>query len=86
MERYHWLTWWLFSLIMMILVFASIYLGTGAVQAVVDFFIPEWIYNGLKVGTSILPALGFAMLLNMIWTRESARSTSSASCCQPSWA
>lgn len=68
-ERYHWLTWWLFSLIMMILVFASIYLGTGAVQAVVDF-IPEWIYNGLKVGTSILPALGFAMLLNMIWTRE----------------
>ncbi|WP_303015701.1 PTS system mannose/fructose/sorbose family transporter subunit IID [Holdemania massiliensis] len=68
-ERYHWLTWWLYSIIMMVLVFGSIYLGTGAVQAVVDF-IPQWIYNGLKVGTSILPALGFAMLLNMIWTRE----------------
>ena len=46
-ERYHWLTWWLFSLIMMILVFASIYLGTGAVQAVVDF-IPQGFLTIIK--------------------------------------
>ena len=68
-ERWHWGLWWAFSAVMMLLVFASIYAGTAAVQAVVDF-IPEWIYTGLKVGTSILPALGFAQLLNMIWTKE----------------
>lgn len=68
-ERFHWLTWWIYSFVMMALVFTSIYLGTGVVQSVVDF-IPEIVYNGLKVGTSILPALGFAMLLNMIWTKE----------------
>lgn len=68
-ELYHWGCWWGYSLIMCVMVFASIYLGSGAIQAVINF-IPDWIYSGLQVGTSILPALGFAMLLNMIWTKE----------------
>lgn len=67
--RWHWGLWWAFSIVMMILVFVSIYAGTSVVQSVVDF-IPQWIYTGLKVGTYILPALGFAMLINMIWTKE----------------
>lgn len=69
--RYHWLSWWMFSAVMMILVFFSVYAGTAAVQAIVDV-IPTWLTDGLKVGTSILPALGFAMLMNMIWTKEIA--------------
>ncbi|MEA4874474.1 PTS system mannose/fructose/sorbose family transporter subunit IID [Anaerorhabdus sp.] len=68
-EIYHWFLWWGYSIVMCILVFVSIYAGTNVVQSVVDF-IPQWIYTGLKVGTSILPALGFAMLMNMIWTKE----------------
>ena len=68
-QMLHWASWWLFNIVMMILVFASIYAGTAAIQAVIDF-IPQWLFDGLTVGTSILPALGFAMLLNMIWTKE----------------
>ena len=68
-EVLHWLSWWVFNIVMMVLVFFSVYAGTNAVQAVIDF-IPEVLFNGLKAGTSILPALGFAMLLNMIWTKE----------------
>jgi PTS system mannose-specific IID component len=68
-ERFHWLSWWVYSLVMCALVFVSVYMGTAFVQNIVDV-IPNWLYEGLKTGTALLPALGFAMLLNMIWSKE----------------
>jgi PTS system N-acetylgalactosamine-specific IIC component len=32
--------------------------------------IPAWFKTGLTVATGIFPALGFALLLNMLWRRS----------------
>lgn len=45
--------------------FVGCYLGAPAVSAVVDV-IPEWLMNGVGVAGSLLPCIGFALLLRMI--------------------
>ncbi|WP_336662621.1 PTS mannose/fructose/sorbose/N-acetylgalactosamine transporter subunit IIC [Leucobacter sp. USHLN154] len=47
--------------------FAGMYYGNEAIQAIVDA-LPEWLNNGLIGISVLLPALGFAMLLDIILT------------------
>ncbi len=68
-ERSHYQLFALLVVITFGVVFATVFAGASAIQAVVDS-IPAVIMTGLSAGTKLLPALGFAMLLNMIWSKE----------------
>ncbi|WP_346909890.1 PTS mannose/fructose/sorbose/N-acetylgalactosamine transporter subunit IIC [Faecalicatena orotica] len=46
-------------------VFAAVFFGTDFIQKVLDV-IPEFVSNGLSVAGGILPALGFAITINVI--------------------
>lgn len=46
-------------------VFLAIWLGAGPIQNLINV-LPTWFMNGMKVTGQILPALGFALLLNML--------------------
>lgn len=46
-------------------IFVACLFGPEAVQAFVDV-LPEWVTNGLAVAGNILPALGFAITINVI--------------------
>lgn len=52
-------------------VFAGVYVGYSAVEAFVNS-IPEVVMTGLNVCGSLLPAVGLALLMKMIWTKEIA--------------
>ncbi|HEY4289099.1 MAG TPA: PTS system mannose/fructose/sorbose family transporter subunit IID [Puia sp.] len=45
--------------------FLSLRLGAGAMKAFLDL-IPAWINTGLQVAGNLLPALGFALLMNLL--------------------
>lgn len=49
--------------------FLGLVLGAEAVQAIIDKA-PDAIINGLRAGSKLVPALGFAMLFNLCWTKE----------------
>ena len=53
------------------IVFAGVYVGYSAVDAFVNS-IPEVIMTGLNVCGQLLPAVGLALLMKMIWTKEIA--------------
>ncbi|MBP2658180.1 MAG: sugar transporter subunit [Firmicutes bacterium] len=52
-----------------LLAFLGIVLGTDAIQAVLKA-VPPYVMQGLMVSAGIIPALGFAMLLKVLWNRE----------------
>lgn len=54
------------SIGMSAVIFFAVLLGTDAVSAAVNM-IPENVMNGFNVVTGILPGLGFAMLINIMW-------------------
>ena len=56
---------------MAIIVGVCFYVGGPAVQAFIDV-IPEFIMNGLSAASSMIPALGFAMLVKMIVSKDLA--------------
>ncbi len=68
-EHSHYQLFALVAVITFLVVFFTVYSGAAAVQAVVEA-IPNVIMTGLSAGTKLLPALGFGMLLNMIWSKE----------------
>ena len=45
----------------------AVYFGAEIVQIVVDG-LPQWVLNGLGAVSALLPALGFAMLLQILIT------------------
>ena len=51
------------------IVIITILLGTSAISAVINV-IPETVMNGLEKASSLLPAVGFAMLLNIMWDKR----------------
>lgn len=61
----------LYSLMYFIPIFFAVYLGTDAVQAVVDL-IPAWLSTGLNVSAWILTAYGLALLLSMMLSKGMA--------------
>lgn len=56
---------------MAIIVGVCFYVGGPAVQAFIDV-IPQFIMDGLSAAASMIPALGFAMLVKMIVSKELA--------------
>lgn len=59
----------LYSLMYFIPIFLAVYFGTDLVKNIVNF-IPEWLTNGLTLASKILPAYGFALLLNTMLSRK----------------
>lgn len=59
------------NLIIGVVVAISFYVGSPAVQAVLNM-IPEWIQNGLQIAMGLLPAIGFGLLMQMIINKEVA--------------
>lgn len=58
-----------FHLCYFVLGFVCIYLGTDAVSAFVEA-IPAWIQKSMTVASTMLPALGLALLLKTLWQKE----------------
>lgn len=52
----------LYSLMYFVPVFLAVYFGTDLVKSIVEA-IPEWITDGLSLASKLLPAYGFALLL-----------------------
>ncbi|CAD5901828.1 PTS mannose/fructose/sorbose/N-acetylgalactosamine transporter subunit IIC [Carnobacterium maltaromaticum] len=67
----HWFTWFLYYLIISLVSFFGILAGSAPVQALVDT-IPQNLMNGLSAAGGLLPAVGFAMLMKMLWDNKLA--------------
>ena len=59
----------LYALMYFIPIFMAIYFGTNLVTQVVEA-IPHWLTDGLTVASKILPAYGFALLLQTMLTKK----------------
>ena len=70
-ERWHWFLYGARFITSVPTYFIALLLGSVAVQGIVDA-VPKVIMDGLQAGTMLLPALGFAMLVNLCWTKEVA--------------
>ncbi len=51
--------------------FVSLQLGAGVMKAFLDQ-VPVWVNTGLQVAGNLLPALGFALLMNLLFRKEVA--------------
>ncbi len=49
--------------------FLGIYLGAGPIKAVIDA-VPQWLLKGFSTAGGLLPAVGFAMVLRMMFKAE----------------
>lgn len=67
-ERLHYLSIFGGPLVYALIGFLGIYLGSGSISALVKA-IPPVVMNGLTVLGQMLPALGIALLLNMIYEK-----------------
>lgn len=52
-----------------IIVFCSLVFGSNTIQSIVNV-IPQWLMDGLSVASDMLPAVGLALLLNMLWDNK----------------
>lgn len=68
-SRMYWAIAILFPLPFAIVAFLSIAFGTETLSNFIANM-PQWIMNSLKIGAGLLPALGFGMLLKMIWEKS----------------
>lgn len=60
---------WTMILPKSLLVAFAVMVGTNMVQQIIDV-IPEFITGGLSVASGIMAAVGFAMLLKMMWSKK----------------
>jgi PTS system mannose-specific IIC component len=69
-RRYH-ILWGtiLYSLMYFIPIFLAIYFGTGVVKSFVSI-IPTWLTDGLTLASKILPAFGFALLMQTMLSKK----------------
>lgn len=70
-ERLHIFSGLLKPLLMGIITFATLQLGAEAMKSFLST-IPAWVNDGLKVAGNMLPALGFALLLNLMFNKKVA--------------
>ncbi len=68
-ELWHWIMWWRRTVIDGTVFFIALLLGSVVVEAFVANA-PAALMRGLKAGTTLIPALGFAMLMNLCWSKE----------------
>jgi len=59
----------LYALMYFVPIFLAVYFGTDVVKQIVEA-IPAWITDGLTVASKILPAYGFALLLQTMLTKK----------------
>ena len=67
----HYGTWVLYYLIISAISFLGVLLGSGPVNALVEN-IPAKLMNGLSAAGGLLPAVGFAMLMKLLWENKLA--------------
>lgn len=69
-QRYH-IVWGpiLYALMYFVPIFLSVYFGTGIVKSIVEV-IPKWLTDGLNLASKILPAFGFALLMQTMLTKR----------------
>ena len=70
-ERVHILVSFLPDLPKMLVLFAALAFGTGFAQGLIDA-IPEVVQSGLDYATNLMPAVGIALLLKMMWSGRMA--------------
>lgn len=70
-QRLHILSGLLKPVLMGLITFLSLELGSDAMRAFLDR-IPAWVNSGLQVAGNMLPALGFALLMNLMYTKRVA--------------
>src|SRR5450432_1248646 len=70
-ERLHIFSGLLKPLLMGIVTFLALQLGAGVMKSFLET-IPAWVNDGLKVAGNMLPALGFALLLNLMFNKKVA--------------
>jgi len=58
-------------LLMGIIILLALQLGAGAMKSFLDM-IPAWVQSGLQVAGNMLPALGFALLMNLMFNKKVA--------------
>ena len=67
----HFLMWFIHYALYALIPFFAVLFGADVVKSVLDN-IPEVIMNGLTVAGNLLPAVGMAMLLRMLWSKNIA--------------
>lgn len=67
--RFHFLISFLFPILTAVAIFFAVLLGVDAIQNLLDA-IPEVVTNGLTAAGAMMPAVGFAMLLNMLFDKR----------------
>jgi len=70
-QQLHILSGLLRPLIMGVIVLLALQLGAGAMKSFLDM-IPQWVQSGLQVAGNMLPALGFALLMNLMFQKKVA--------------
>lgn len=65
-QQLHILSGLLKPLLMGIIVLLALQLGAGVMKSFLDM-IPQWVQSGLQVAGNMLPALGFALLMNLMF-------------------
>lgn len=67
----HYGVWVIKNIVLSSVIFVSVLAGSGPVTSFVKN-LPEFITDGLSVVGGLLPAVGFAMLLKMVWSNKLA--------------
>lgn len=70
-QRLHIASGLLKPLLMGLITLLALQLGAGAMKALLDK-IPAWVNTGLQVAGNMLPALGFALLMNLMFNKKVA--------------
>jgi PTS system mannose-specific IID component len=70
-QRLHVLSGFIKPLLMALVGFLALQLGAGVMKAFLDT-IPAWVNTGLQVAGNLLPALGFALLMNLLFHKRVA--------------
>jgi fructoselysine/glucoselysine PTS system EIID component len=70
-QRLHILSGLLKPLLLGAVTFLALQLGSVAMKSFLDI-IPDWVNTGLKVAGNMLPALGFALLMNVMFNKKVA--------------
>lgn len=67
--KLHWTMSLLLSSLQTIAIFFAVWLGAGAIKSVLGD-IPPFVTNGFAAAGKMLPAVGFALLLNMLFSKK----------------
>ena len=70
-QRLHVLSGFVKPVLMALVGFLALQLGAGVMKAFLDT-IPSWVNTGLQVAGNLLPALGFALLMNLLFHKRVA--------------